>query len=70
MESPDLISISITAFAAVFLVLILLSVFMRIIISIFPQDETSDDTPVMAALASAVNSVYPGTQITKIEELK
>ena len=70
MESQSLVLICISAFSAVFLVLILLSIFMRLIITFSPPEETGDDAPVMAALAATINSVYPGTQITKIEELK
>ena len=69
MGSPDLVSICFTAFVAVFFVLISLAVIMRIIIYIFPEKDL-DDTTVYAAIATTMNSIYPGTQISKIEELK
>ena len=69
MDSFELLYISLSAFVAVFVVLLVLSVFMRLIIMIFPAQE-KDDVTVYAALASTLNKIYPGTQITKIEELK
>ncbi len=69
MDSPDLLSICFSAFAAVFFVLISLAVIMRIIITMFPEKD-SDDTAIYAAIATTINSIYPGTQISKIEELK
>ncbi len=69
MDSLGLIYISLSAFVAVFVVLLILSIFMRLIIMIFPARE-KDDITLYAALASTLNRIYPGTQITKIEELK
>ena len=69
MESTGLISICISAFFAVFIVLYLLAVIMRIIISIFPETET-DEVTAYAVIASTMNTMYPGTQIKKIEEIK
>jgi len=69
MQSLELVYICFSAFAAVFLVLLILSFFMSLIIKFFPVSE-QDDLAVYAALASKMNKIYPGNQITKIEELK
>ena len=69
MGSPNILAICFSAFAAVFFVLISLAVIMRIIITIFPEKDT-DYTAIYAAVATTMTSIYPGTQISKIEELK
>ncbi len=68
MATPNLLVISIAAFISVFFVLIVLALIMRIIITLFPEKE-KDDTAVYAAISVAFNKMYPGTQISKIEEL-
>jgi len=70
MESYGLISICISALTAVFLILSLLAVIMRLITIIFPEKDARDDSAVIAAVTTAVNQYYPGTYITKIEEPK
>ena len=69
MGSPNILAICFSALAAVFFVLISLAVIMRIIITIFPEKDT-DCTAIYAAVATTMTSIYPGTQISKIEELK
>ena len=54
----------------VFLVLSLLSISMRLLIVVFPEKSSSDDTAVVAAISTHLNRVYPHTQITKMEEQK
>ena len=70
MEELNLISICISAFFAVFVVLSGLAVFMHVITRIFPFKEVQEDSAVYAAIASAMTRLYPGTRLTKIEELK
>ena len=70
MESLDLLNICTSAFAMVFMLLALLAVVMWVITAIFPQKTTATDTAVLAAVASMVANVYPGTRISKIEEIK
>ena len=69
MESYELISICLSAFIAVFLILSLLALFMRLITEIF-SDKNMEDPAFIAALTTFVNQYYPGTKITKIEESK
>lgn len=69
METPHLITICLTSFAAVLILLSLLALIMRIITLIFPAKE-DDDTVVIAAITSTYNVHYPGTRIIKIGEQK
>jgi hypothetical protein len=70
MESYELISICLSAFIAVFLILSLLALFMRLITEIFLDKDIEEDSAFIAALTTVVNHYYPGTKITKIEESK
>ena len=69
METPDLITICLTSFAAVLLLLSFLALVMRIIILIFPAKD-NDDSAVVAAITSTYNVHFPGTKIIKIGEQK
>lgn len=69
METPDLITICLTSFTAVLILLSLLALIMRIITLIFPAKE-DDDTVVVAAITSTYNVHYSGTRIIKIGEQK
>ncbi len=69
MMNSELIFICVSAFITVFVVLGALAGLMRLILFAFPvKDE--DGAAVVAAITAAVHHVYPGTKITKIEELK
>jgi len=70
MESLGLLTICTSAFLAVFLILSLCAVLIRLIIVIFPDPESKEDQAILAAISTTVNSHYPGTKITKIEEVK
>ncbi|UCE66485.1 MAG: hypothetical protein JSU85_00290 [Candidatus Zixiibacteriota bacterium] len=70
MGPQDLLVICASAFAAVFLLLAFLSLAMRIIITVFPQRLSKDDAAVFAAITATVSAVYPGTTITRFEEIK
>ena len=70
MEPQNLFVICASAFAAVFLLLAFLSLVMRIIITVFPQQLSKNDAAVLAAVAATVSAVYPGTKITRFEEIK
>jgi hypothetical protein len=70
MGQSELLIICISSFIAVFVILALLAIAMRIIIIIFPQKIISADSAVIAAVTTAATSLYPGTKISKIEEIK
>lgn len=68
MESTDLVLICGVSFLMVFLILILLALVMRLIIVLFPEKKVETDAAIVAALTATMQSVFPGTNITKIEE--
>jgi Co/Zn/Cd efflux system component len=70
MGSLDLVYICASAFTAVFLLLTVLAIMMRIIIAMFPPKDTTSDSAVIAAIATVASNIYPGTKISNIEELK
>lgn len=70
MEASQLVVICVAAFIAVFIVLSLLAVIMRVIIILFPEKGNGGDAVLLAALTTSINRLYPGTKITKIEERK
>lgn len=70
MEISGLLSICVSALFAVFFVLALLAILMRLIIVAFPDKKTASDTGIYAALAATYSSIYQGSKITKIEEIK
>ncbi len=70
MGSIDLLMICASAFVGVFLLLALLALVMRIIMVVFPQKAQGTDAAVVAAVAAAISTAYPGIRITNIEEIK
>jgi hypothetical protein len=70
MMTPDLLSICGSAFLGVFLLLALLAVIMRVIITLFPAGDDVSDAAVLAAMTATIGTLYPGTKITKVEEVK
>ena len=57
-------------FVAVFLLLSFLAVVMRILIAIFPETAKGLDAATIAAVAAAAAFVFPGTKVTKVEEIR
>ncbi len=70
MTGPDLLIICTVAFVAVFLLLTLLAVAMRVLIMVFPAEAGGTDAAAVAAVTAAVSAAFPGTKVTKIEEEK
>jgi hypothetical protein len=70
MASPDLLSICVAAFVGVFLLLSILAAIMRLILVVFPEKKAGSDAMVIAAVSTALQSLYPGTRITKVEEIE
>jgi hypothetical protein len=68
MTEPDLLSISIVAFVAVFSLLSVLAIVMRLLTTIFPGETDRGDAAVYAAISSAASRAFPGTRVTRIEE--
>ncbi len=70
MPEANLLSICATSFLAVFLLLTVLAGVMRLILVVFPQKEAETDPALLGAIASVYNSIYPGTKVTKVEEIR
>jgi len=73
MESNQLLFICLSAFLAVFVLLTILALAMRILIAVFPETVeklVESDSALLAAVTTAVMTVYPGTKVTKVEEEK
>jgi len=70
MQSVELVVICGVAFLMVFVILVLLALMMRIIILIFPEKKAVSDAALIAAISVAVQTVFPGTKLTKVEERK
>ena len=70
MDPLGLLTVCITALFAVFIILSIFAVLIRLIIIIFPDEEGKEDQAIVAAITTTVNTYYPGTKITKIEEVK
>lgn len=68
MESTELLFICGVSFLMVFLILILLALTMRLIILLFPEKKAETDAAIVAALTATMQNLFPGTNITKIEE--
>ena len=70
MVPSDILLISFSALLTVFMILAGLALIMRLIIHLFPVQENDEDVAVYSAIASVYSSMYPGTKISKIEEVK
>jgi hypothetical protein len=77
MEQSTIISICISAFIAIFIVLSLLALIMHYIVILFPQkqseavlEQNQVDSAVIAAITTTYQAVYPGGKITEIREKK
>lgn len=70
MNQPDLLIICTSAFVAVFLLLSFLAIVMRILISVYPQEEQGIDAGTIAAVSAAAAYAFPGTRVTNVEEIR
>ncbi len=69
MNSIDLVTICIVAFIGVFLLLSILAVIMRLIIAVFPERATGTGEAILAVISTTYKTHYPGTIITRVEEV-
>ena len=66
----DLLIICLSAFFAVFVLLSFLAVVIRLLTLACPQKVAAGaDTAMIAAVTTAVSVLYPGTMVTKVEEI-
>ena len=70
MNPPDLLVICTSAFVAVFALLTFLAVVMRLLISAFPEIVRGIDAATIAAVTAAAAYAFPGTKVTKVEEIR
>jgi hypothetical protein len=70
MDTTELYMICGIAFLIVFIILALLAFLMRIIMLIFPEKVAEIDPAIIAAVAATVQTIFPGTKMTKLEEKK
>ena len=68
MAVSSLFSACLIAMVAVFVLLGLLAVIMWLITAVFPVREARIDSAIVAAITTAVASVWPGAKVTRIEE--
>lgn len=66
----ELLIICLSAFIAVFVLLAILALIMRLIIIIFPEKLLGSDAAMVAAVSSVAQAAFPGMKITKVEEIK
>lgn len=73
MESLDLMFVCLSALLAVFVLLTILAIIMRILIAVFPETLeklAKSDAALLAAVTTAAASIYPGMSVTRVEEEK
>ena len=70
MTPPDLLVISLSAFVAVFLLLSFLAIVMRLLLAAYPEKARGIDPATIAALTAATAYAFPGTKVTKVEEIR
>ncbi len=70
METSSLMAICITAFVSVFVLLTVLAGVMRLITSIFPQVAKAFSEEHAAAITTTIQTLIPGSKVTRIEEIK
>jgi len=68
VPETNLLMVCGTAFVAVFILLIALAVIIRLISVAFPALRKGDDAVLAAAISTTVAAIYPGAQVTRIEE--
>ena len=67
---PNLLLICTSAAVAVFALLTLLAIAMRVLMAVFPEEIGQGDAAMLAAVATAVSAAYPGTKITDVTEIR
>jgi len=73
MDSYQLLFVCMSSLLAVFVLLTILAVTMRLLVAVFPETIrklTTSDPAMLAAIMTAVASLYPGMKVTRVEEEK
>jgi len=69
MNPPNLLVICGSAFVAVFFLLTFLAIVMRLLVVVFPKKMDGLEPAIVAALTAAAAYAFPGTKVTKVEEI-
>jgi hypothetical protein len=70
MDSLELLFVCLSALLAVFVLLTILAIIMRILIAFFPETLVKSDAALLAAVTTAAANIYPGMRVTRVEEEK
>jgi hypothetical protein len=70
MNPPNLLIICISAYIAVFLLLAFLATIMKALTVVFPKKLEGIEPAIVAALTAAATYAFPGTKVTKVEEIR
>ncbi|MGD2217865.1 MAG: hypothetical protein PVJ64_14000 [Gemmatimonadales bacterium] len=70
MDSYQLLFVCLSALLAVFVLLTILAVTMRLLVAVFPEKLAKSDAALLAAVTTAVARIYPGMKVTRVEEEK
>jgi hypothetical protein len=67
---PNVLLSCILSFLAVFILLGILALLIRIVSELFPAKTQVDDAAIVAAIQTASAFKYPGARVTRIEEIR
>jgi hypothetical protein len=70
MNDPNLVSLSLSAFVAVLLLLSLLALVIAALARLFRERPQHDEAALLAALQATVSQQLPGYRITRVEETR
>ena len=73
MDSNQLLYICLSSLLAVFVLLAFLAIVMRILVAVFPEvleKLAESDAALLAAISATITTMYPGLQVTRVEEEK
>jgi hypothetical protein len=70
MNEPNLLTISVIAFIAVFTLLSVLAVVMHALTLLFPEKADEYDAALLSAVVTAAAAAYPGLRVTHVEEIR
>jgi len=70
MAEQNMLFVCVFAFVAVFVLLGFLAAVMRLLMMVYPEKSPWPDANLASAITSAAEKAFPGTRVTKIEEVR
>jgi predicted ABC-type exoprotein transport system permease subunit len=70
MTEPNLLTISVFAFIAVFTLLSVLAIVMQALTMLFPEKADEYDAALLSVVVTAAAAAYPGLRVTHVEEIR